>query len=70
MIEFRFVRRFGELILQERHINLQIGWSKCDDTPVIQPQSPISLVAEKNWTRWKDVPVVEETYPGEESRAV
>lgn len=55
MIDLRFVEREGKRVLQWRKIALQIGWSKGDDTPVIQPANPISLRPEKNWSEWEDV---------------
>lgn len=59
MIDLRFVERDGRRILQWRQVPCQIGWSKGDDHPVIQPRTPISLVSEKNWTPWADVPTTE-----------
>lgn len=56
MIDLRFVVRDGKRILQLREVVCQIGWSKGDEHPVIQPRSPISLIGEKNWTSWEDVP--------------
>jgi len=63
MIELRFIIRGEEKCLQYREVPLQIGWSKGDDHPVIQPTGPINLIAEKNWSKWEDVPVVDEFPP-------
>lgn len=71
MIDLRFIERDGRKILQWRQVRCQIGWSKGDEHPVIQPVGPISFMAEKNWTPWADVPVEMEVpapsqAPGEE----
>lgn len=58
MIDLRFIECNGKKVLQWRQIMLQIGWAKCDDQPVIQPVGPVSLLAEKNWSEWEDVPLV------------
>lgn len=56
MFDFRFIDRDGAKILQVRKVNCQIGWSKGDDHPVIQPVGPINFNPEKNWTPWEDIP--------------
>jgi hypothetical protein len=56
MIDLRFIERDGKRVLQWRQVGCQIGWSKCDDKPVIQPKEPIYLTAENNWGPWQDVP--------------
>lgn len=60
MIELRMVSRGKKTVLQMRQVPLQIGWSKGDDSPVIQPRPPVSLNSKKNWTPWEDVPFVSE----------
>jgi hypothetical protein len=59
MIQLRFILKNGKKILQFRCIPLQIGESSCGDL-VLEPQPPVSMKMEKNWTDWEDVPLVVE----------
>lgn len=59
MIELRWIKRNGEKILQARVVPCNIAESTCGDM-IIEPQGPISLRMEDNWTEWEDVSLVEE----------
>jgi hypothetical protein len=55
MIDLRFLNKNGRVTLQWRQVRCEIGWSKSDDRPVIQPATPLSFNTEENWTEWEDV---------------
>lgn len=58
MIDLRFVKRDGIRILQWRYININTEIKWVDDEAVVSLASPISLIMEKNWSEWEDVPIV------------
>lgn len=58
MIEMRFIIREGQKVLQYRTVPVRIGEASCGDW-VIEPQPPVSMNMENNWTDWEDVPLVE-----------
>jgi hypothetical protein len=62
VIELRFLKKKdGSKILQYREWPTAVHWSKTDDEPYFGPASrQIDLRVDKNFTEWKDIPMVDE----------